>query len=263
MSVKVASDKSTKKVQSILNFTDNNIKKTITCTICEMTYNSKLPVDVDLHKKYHLEFTNGISWPNTLTPSNYLAQNFNLVVTETRPKLGKLKSIKAQNIVKARIIVIDKTNKRQIEKVDKILKMVNQELNATEDSKQWRNLNFKNSKAFVIVINNKAVGLCTTDTITEGKWMIFKNQKLVPNQTISGVKIGISRIWISPRWRQLGLGLKLLKFVTENSIYGQSLFKNQIAFSQPSSNGGKLAKSFNGVLHKSGEVLIQVYTEDV
>ncbi|KAI5960128.1 ECO1 [Candida pseudojiufengensis] len=244
------------KVQSILTF-NNDFKKTTTCTICEMIYNTKIPADVEVHKKYHLEFTNGISWPSTLMSSE--AVTFNLIRHNSKPQTGKLNLVRNQNSIQVTIQTIDKSNKRQIGKIEKLLNMVNQELDASDDSKQWRDSNFERSKAFVVIINNKAMGLCTTDTVNEGKWMIFKNQKIVPNQQISGIKIGISRIWISPKWRRLGLGLKLLNYVCENSIYGQRLQSGQIAFSQPSSAGGKLAKSFNGVKHKSGEILIPVY----
>ncbi|KAG7665481.1 ECO1 [[Candida] subhashii] len=249
------SNRSKRTSQSILAFPTSN--KRTTCKVCEMTYNLHIPSDKEIHNKYHTNFVNGIIWPITLIENGL--DNFTLLFKSPS------KSTKRETI-RASIFTIDKNNKKQVQKVDQLLGMVNKELNAADDSKQWKNIAFESSKAFVAVIYNKAVGLCTTDLIDSeenSKWMIHSTQTIVPNQTNPRAKIGISRIWIAPKWRQYGIATRLLNIVMENSIYGVRLMKSQIAFSQPSTNGGLLAKSFNGVVHKkSGEILIPVYIEN-
>ncbi|RLV92536.1 N-acetyltransferase ECO1 [Spathaspora sp. JA1] len=236
-----------KKKQAILVF---NKPKYNTCSICEMSYNENIPSEQQYHHKYHNNFINGIPWVGTLPPLD----TFTLILNKTN---------RTSKTIRVTIVSIDKSNKNQISKVEQLLDMVNQELNASQDSGQWKSHKYESSKAFVIIIENRAVGVCSTDMLSpgQGRWMIDKSQTIVEGQINNRVKIGISRIWICKKWRQFGLGMKLLQVVMNNSMYGIKLNKYQIGFSQPSSLGGKLAKSFNGVVHKSGEVLIPVYID--
>lgn len=247
--------KNDKKVQSVLAIPF----KRITCRVCNMAYCSQVRADVEIHKKYHTQFTSGVTWPRSLNAEPL--SSFVVIRKEKSSTLGNLKSSITSKRFKVHIQTIDKHNKKQIEKVEQILNMANKELNATEDSKEWTSSKFESSKAFVVLVEGKAIGLCTTDSINEAKWMIHKTQTIVPNQVVNNIRVGISRIWISADWRQQGLARELLNCVMANSIYGQVLRRSQIAFSQPSYGGGLLAKSFNGIVHKSGELLIPVYFE--
>ncbi|WLF77122.1 hypothetical protein PVL30_000831 [Lodderomyces elongisporus] len=247
----------TRNVQSVLNISPTWTKKV--CSTCHMTYNPSVSVDASVHKKYHSDFMSGINWTATLGSKSL--ETVTLVSSKKSSKLGQLKSSVTRETKRVVIHTIDKQNKRQVSKVEEILKMVNTELNAADDSKQWRSLAFDSSKAFILVLDNKAIGICTTDSINHAQWLILKNQKIVPDRKLDGFCIGISRIWIAPKWRNHGLAGSLLQCVMKNSVYGKILSRHQIAFSQPSFGGGLLAKSFNGVMHKSGEVLIPVYTE--
>ncbi|GME93714.1 unnamed protein product [[Candida] boidinii] len=125
---------------------------------------------------------------------------------------------------------------------------------------------------FVIISNNKprtnssanttrVVGFVLLERITKGQWMVLESSKIVPNQEISLV-IGISRIYVSKNWRGFGLGMDLLNVIPDNSVYGMTLKKSQIGWSQPSESGSKLAHKFSSFKHKSGKILIPVYVED-
>ncbi|KAK6200080.1 N-acetyltransferase ECO1 [Scheffersomyces amazonensis] len=239
-----------KLVQSILNFSTSSQSKT--CKVCGMSYYQHISKEVEIHKKYHTNFINGIIWPESFT-----AKSLRSFVIP--PKSKKHKTIQVQ------ILTIDKTNKRQTTKIEQLLELVNKELNAPEDSKYWKDPLKESSKVFILKIEDRAVGICTTDEIEDiqkqGRWMIHRTQTIVPNQVNNSIRLGISRIWIAPKWRRLGLANALLDIVLNHSIYGDILKKYQIAFSQPSYSGGLLAKKFNGVIHKSGELLVPVYLE--
>lgn len=56
--------------------------------------------------------------------------------------------------------------------------------------------------------------------------------------------VGISRIWTSGASRRKGIALDLLDCVVSNYIYGMEIPKNQIAFSQPTESGKRLAQKF-------------------
>lgn len=256
---------SAKKVQSLLNFSSGSARghPPVTCT-CGMTYYSHIPKDKEVHIKYHAGYMNGIAWPDSF--SNNVVLTFPLVRNTTiTKKLGMVKTKRSTETVQVEIVAIDKKSKKQILKTEQTVAMVNQELNAPVDSQSWMDEEANGGRAFVLIIDNKAVGVCTTDPIhditEQAKWMIHSSQTIVSGQVNQNTKIGISRIWIAPKWRRYGLARALLETVLKHSIYGIVLKKSQVAFSQPSYSGGALAKDFNGVKHKSGEILVPVYLE--
>ncbi|CAK9435527.1 uncharacterized protein LODBEIA_P02540 [Lodderomyces beijingensis] len=208
MTARITDGKAAKKVQSTLAIPHTHVTRT--CTQCGMTYNPLLAADVGVHAKYHDNFTNGISWPPMLQSPQHAAETVFVTLKRKTTKRGSLKSIVTREGKSATIQIVDKLSSKQVDKVETMMAMVNSELNAVDDSKQWRSAQFESSKAFVLVIDNRAVGLCTTDTIQHGEWLIHKTQSLVPNRKISSCRVGISRIWIAPKWRQNGLAASLV-----------------------------------------------------
>lgn len=238
--------------------------KSLTCKTCGMTFQSHIAKDKAMHVKYHSEFINGISWKKG--PEKVLEK-----VEITVDK----KSIEVQ------ATVIDPGLLLHVKKVEKLLEMVNSELNAPPANDAWKSKKGTYSeelkvdseaqsaivpgRAFVLLALSRAIGLVVTEPIldveTQSRWMVHSTQDIVPGQVNKNPRIGISRIWIASKWRRRGLGNVLLRAVLRHSVYGMALQPAQVAFSQPSHAGGLLAKSFNGVKHKSGEVLVPVYLE--
>lgn len=226
------------KVQALLGI---NSDLRTTCNVCGMTYYKNIISDKQTHTKYHNTFINGIPWPYKTVILNELTINN----------------------IKVKFSVIEKTNlsyPSQIKRIRQVLDMVNTELNASPGSKAWEDCT-GGAKAFFAIINERIIGLVTTETVQEGKWMILSTQNIVPDR-VKPLKLGISRIWIAPQWRRLGIGFELLKVILDNSIYGVKLDKLDIGFSQPSTSGGLLLKKFNGIAHKSGQILIPIYLEN-
>jgi N-acetyltransferase len=219
-----------------------------------MSYYKYLNNDKEYHDTYHKIYLNG-----------HLRINLPAEVLEQY--LIMAKSTKKPRRVTVKIITINKQLEPQIRRVEEVLKTVNLELNASEGSLLWKEPSSGpiQGKAFLAIIDNKVAGICTTEPIQDvprsSRWMRFGTQAIVPNQYNSRAKVGISRIWVAPVWRRNGISLKLLDVTMKNSIYGVKLTKHNISFSQPSTNGGLLAKHFNGVVHKSGEYLLPVYLE--
>lgn len=242
---------SVEKVQGILNFPSSQ-SGSKSCKVCGMTFFPYSPTDKILHTKHHNAFVNGPPWPPT--PSEVPVHEFRVSADK---KTASKKTFK--------VYCADKSLPRQVARVEKLLAMVNQELNAPEASTAWKDATDL-GKAFVIIVLDKAVGLCVTEAIgdveKQARWMVHKTQEIVPNQVNRRLRVGVSRIWIAPKWRRHGLGLLLLEAVLKNLVYGIHLARNQVAFSQPSHAGGLLAKKFNGVQHKSGEMLVPVYLEN-
>lgn len=241
--------------------------KSLTCKTCGMTFHRHVPKDNAVHAKYHNDFLNGLPWKSG---PEKLLEKVTLTVEKKALELG--------------IVVIDAALVAMVKKVDKILDMVNCELNAPTANDAWKlRNNAKNNgtstllesptsnsapipgRAFVLLALSRAIGLVVTepivDILAQSRWMVHRTQDVVPGQVNRNTKIGISRIWIAPKWRRRGLGRVLLRAVLKHSVFGMAIKPQEVAFSQPSYAGGLLAKSFNGVLHKSGEVLVPVYLE--
>lgn len=223
-----------------------------TCPSCRMSYYIHIKQDSMLHTKYHAQYMSGLKWPDSLTTK----QVMEFIVSDTDKRKKKLLSL-----ARVVITVVDKLVRKQVDKCRQLLDMVNQELDSPKESEEWMRPESESSKAFVAVINQRAVGVVCTDTIESGSWMLYKTKRVVPDQVNKHSRVGISRIWVLPKWRRCGFGERLLQCVCRYSLYGVTYKPQQIAFSQPSGMGGELAKKFCGVRHKSGEILIPVYQE--
>ncbi|CAH6721162.1 N-acetyltransferase Eco1p [[Candida] jaroonii] len=226
--------------QGTLSF-QSNINETKTCKLCGMSYLKYLKQDQQLHEEYHTNFVDGLSWQFS---GNYL-KSITVVVKKQRHKIN--------------FVAIDTDSTPQIRRVDDVLHMVNQELNASSGSDSWKKTP---GQAVLAITNRRVIGIVVTETIDDvegqSRWMIHKTQAIVPKQINKNAKLGISRIWVAYNWRRLGISTALLTTIT---TYPKPIHRREIAFSQPSTNGGLLCAKFNGVKHKSGEILLPVYLE--
>lgn len=269
---KCVRNNSKKKIQAIFNSgsTASSMSRSITCEVCGLVYHSHIQRDKETHRRYHNNFVQGVQWPASYC--TILIKKFSLHLqcqADKKVTDGKRTktSISSEGRKDLSVVVIDKRNAKQIKRTEEVLNMVNNELNAPSACSFWKEESNDAipGKAFVLVMEGRAIGLCTTEPIRDierqCRWMVHRTQNLVPLQVNKHIKLGISRIWIAPWWRRNGLAKLLLNMVVTDSIYGINLDKKYIGFSQPSYHGGLLAKSFNGVMHKSGEVLIPVYLE--
>ena len=226
-------------------------EKLTTCNVCGMTYQKLAKRDQDLHKKYHYTFVQG---PKIDMGSQVPLSSSRLV----------LKNVSFD----CKIYDVQKDLKKMVQKAEGILAMVNQDLNAPKENPAWKKRRGTaiEGKAFIMVINQRVVSLCATEPITDAKkqtrWMIHRTQEVVPQQRNLNCKLGISRIWVASHWRRNGLGMMMLNLVTKRLVYGMTLGKMELAFSQPSYSGGLLAKRFCGIKHKSGEILVPIYLEE-
>ncbi|OBA20119.1 hypothetical protein METBIDRAFT_45184 [Metschnikowia bicuspidata var. bicuspidata NRRL YB-4993] len=236
-------------IQSV--FSIPALDQPVTCKLCGMSYRRSSESDQALHKKYHFTFIHGPSFDVTCHAP-----------LETSRLLFDKKS------VECKIYVVQRDLPKMIRKAESVLQMVNRELNAPPENPAWksrRTCAFE-GKAFMVVIEKRVVGLCATEPITniesQTRWMVHRTQEIVPQQINQNSKLGISRIWVAPHWRRRGLGVMMLNAVMKYLEYGITLKKKDLAFSQPSYSGGLLAKTFCGVKHKSGEILVPIYLED-
>lgn len=242
---------SRKSGQGILNL--HLVTKPTSCKECGMNYYTYVPKDASVHARYHDFITNG-------PKCDFSSGGY-------KP-CHRFRLAKGNRSVECRVYCIDKKSIRLIKRIESLLEIVNRDLNAPPENPSWKEKAAENGvagHAFAATVDNKIVGLCVTDPITniesQTRWIVERTQEVVPNQINKRCKVGISRIWVAAKWRRLGIAQQLLDTVLTCLVYGIILRKTEVAFSQPSHAGGKLARQFNGVQHKSGEILLPIYLE--
>ncbi|KAF2751818.1 hypothetical protein M011DRAFT_522755 [Sporormia fimetaria CBS 119925] len=117
-------------------------------------------------------------------------------------------------------------------------------------------------KLYVYVRSNKCVGACLAERILEahaveaveeapqdGPDAAEHQSSSISVSTVTHPAIlGISRIWTSSLHRKTGVASRLLNVARLDFLYGMTIEKEQVAFSQPTESGGRLARKWFGRL---------------
>ncbi|KAF3053455.1 hypothetical protein E8E11_008395 [Didymella keratinophila] len=232
------------------------------CKTCGMEYIPSNVEDVALHKKFH-------------------AMNFGGVdCTKAMVERLRQKQIWSGGDGSFIAVVGRKDTVALRHKANDVLKVVNTELAAvpitdeelwsqttlsagTEDAEADTPLPEKcdRYKIYLHVQGQKCVGACLAERIQEAFTVLAQDktseepaQTLAESQssaicisiTADEVLLGISRIWVSSRFRKQGLARRLLDCARSNFMYGLTVDKHLTAFSQPTESGGKLARKYFG-----------------
>ncbi|CAI4544177.1 BCE_3a_G0018750.mRNA.1.CDS.1 [Saccharomyces cerevisiae] len=250
--------------------------KIVKCDKCEMSYSSTSIEDRAIHEKYHTLQLHGRKWsPNwgsiVCTERNHsktvhLSRSTGTITPLNSSPLKKSSPSITHQEEKIVYVRPDKSN-GEVRAMTEIMTLVNNELNAPHDENAiWNSTTEEKGKAFVYIRNDRAVGIIIIEnlyggngkTSSRGRWMVYDSRRLVQN-VYPDFKIGISRIWVCRTARKLGIATKLIDVARENIVYGEVIPRYQVAWSQPTDSGGKLASKYNGIMHKSGKLLLPVY----
>lgn len=118
-------------------------------------------------------------------------------------------------------------------------------------------------KMYLYVKAQKCIGVCLAERIWEAYNVLDQCDTGVQGQSCptlgetqsssisistssSPAILGISRIWTSNQQRKQGIATRLLDCARASFLYGLVIEKGQIAFSQPTESGGKLARKWFG-----------------
>lgn len=117
-------------------------------------------------------------------------------------------------------------------------------------------------RVFLYLQGNKCVGACLAERIWEAFTVLAehdaseevcqlpstapKSSSISISSTSDLANLGISRIWTSNQHRKQGVATRLLDTARSNFIYGLTVEKDKVAFSQPTESGGKLARKWFG-----------------
>ncbi|KAJ5469504.1 hypothetical protein N7539_009122 [Penicillium diatomitis] len=221
-----------------------------TCATCGMEYIPSNSEDAALHKKFHEMNSTGVDLGKAFMRAN--ASRW--VYEATRFDEGYV------------VIVDRKATPSAKNQAKKVLEVVNKELSSPdiEDEVLWsqaeppKHLHNESSeekvdryRVFLHMKDSRCVGLCLTERIWEARPVVRNDSERGTDGSSVSVKdelhpaiVGVSRIWTSGASRRKGIALDLLDCVVSNFIYGMEIPKDNIAFSQPTESGKRLAQRF-------------------
>ena len=223
-----------------------------TCASCGMEYVPSNAEDTELHRKYHDRNSAGIDLGKAFVKANASRWVY-----------------EAARFDEGYVVIVDrKSSPAAKSQAKKVLEVVNRELSAPkiEDPVLWgpaeppkrlrkngRKEETDRFKVFLHMKESKCVGLCLTERIWEARPVKLppshgrpSSSSITMGEETHPAIVGVSRIWTSGAWRRKGIAMDLLDCVVSNFIYGMDIPKDQIAFTQPTESGCRLAEAFFG-----------------
>ncbi|RAO73114.1 uncharacterized protein BHQ10_009126 [Talaromyces amestolkiae] len=243
------------------------------CNLCGMEYVPSNAEDADLHDKFHSMNAVGIDLGRAFVRGNasrwvYEAarcdEGYIVIIDRKASPSTRNQAKKVLDVVNRELSsppIDDATLWSQIEPPKRLRKN-----GAKEETDRF--------KVFLHMKDSKCMGLClaeriweahpvkldanartdgTNDSIngatngTNGTGDVHRSSSVSVHDTLDPAIVGVSRIWTCGSARRRGIGMDLLDCVISNFIYGLDIPKEQIAFTQPTESGLRLAECFFGV----------------
>jgi N-acetyltransferase len=252
------SKKPQKLTQLTLDLGQSTRKK---CRECGMTYTLSNVADVALHKKYHAQnLFKGIELSRRFTES---AQTENKVWSGPSGDIIVSVSRSASSFKKKAAEMVMGVVEEELRGAGVDMSSMWSEMDLPEEGEEGRkNKRGDRYKAFLYTRAGKCVGFCLaerissafsvldTNTITRqpqhSHFAINSSSSITTSTVPSPATLSISRIWTSPSVRRTGIAVDLLNCARRNFLYGITIKKANVAFSQPTESGGKLARKWFG-----------------
>lgn len=201
----------------------------VTCPTCGMVYTKAQPDDEAAHIRHHKSFVSGLrfaGWKNECVVKEYHDGRVLMVGPDAHP-----------------------LHRRKIAEVRKV---VDSELGFVADGPCGK---FE-AKTFLFISARKVVGCAVAVQIDQGYPVLpSPGKSSTPEKQIAAwccsttpqlAQCGISRIWVHSQHRRKKVATRLLDCVSLNFIYGCVIPRELVAFSDPTPDGKRLAKSYTG-----------------
>ncbi|KAF2685615.1 sister chromatid cohesion acetyltransferas-like protein Eco1 [Lentithecium fluviatile CBS 122367] len=245
-----------------------------TCKVCGMGYVPSHAQDAALHRKFHALNVGGVDISNTLC--RRLEQNQvwsggdrSFIAVVSRKDVPSLRN-KASEVLK-----VVNTELGAVPIPDEVLwSQIRNSIAANAQAQgpgEQRAQHPKQGtaehsasdrfKAYLFVKGQKCVGACLAERIQEAFRVLGQDDALdrtgqhpadadSSSISISAASapaiLGISRIWASNLHRKRGVATRLLDSARSDFLYGMTVDKADVAFSQPTESGGQLARKWFG-----------------
>ncbi|XP_058118427.1 N-acetyltransferase eco [Anopheles ziemanni] len=198
----------------------------VQCTECGLTYSRHEPEEELIHDNFHRSHAK-------LTFAGWSNEH---IVTQV-PEWD----------VTGRIIVVSQVDSRQwLAKVQSILEVVDTELGFATYGELP-----EGGCVYLAIARSTVLGVCVVQPLQYANRMItIDGLHGAPIDCYSTefypAKCGISRIWVSPKYRRLGVGRTLLTAIKRHYIFGYVMRSEEIAFGAPTESGRLFAESVTG-----------------
>ncbi|KAI9666445.1 MAG: hypothetical protein M1821_004381 [Bathelium mastoideum] len=244
-----------------------------TCRTCGMEYIPSNEEDAALHKKFHTKNNNGIEVSKGFmeaTQHRRLAEvgQWQHVVSISRsdPRVLRHQALETLQIACTELGSVKFDEKilwgqqrdedRAREGADGTIEIGESSAHAApyRDRTEWDRY-----KVYLLLRNKKCVGLCLAENICKAHQVVeldgntrilqdphAKSSAIAVSRDSEPAIMGISRIWTSNAHRNEGIATALLDCAAQHFLYGMEIAKEQIAFSQPTESGGRLARKWFG-----------------
>ena len=261
-----------KKVRLVQTQIDLGGKIHKTCSTCGMEYLPSNSEDAALHKKFHNKNNNGILVSKAFveaTKDRKLAEvgqwQHIIAISRLDPRVLRHQAEEVLNIANTELGSITFEEKTLWSRESIEGKTRRDADGATEDGQEvdYNPTPHKKSAGrdrftlYLLLRNKKCVGLCLAEKISRahrvvelnGQTQILqdrhaKSSAIAISKDADPALLGISRIWTSSAHRNEGVATALLDCAAGNFLYGMKIPKHQVAFSQPTESGGRLAKKW-------------------
>lgn len=222
----------------------------VTCPECNFQYISRIKESEEQHRRFHNEKISGLK----ITQIVYSK----LQSDGTRVDLASQSSWSNEKI---KCFIISCVDPQIIKVVTDMLKHVNEQwLNSTSSSNSWKK---RPSESKVVLLVSSAhsakgdthrlIGIITIDppppssAFLPGYPMHFRTSAIDREGPPLKLQLGVSRIFVSQKYRRHHLATFMLDTLLEHAVYGTTLTPWQVGFSQPSNAGCQLLRHWSAV----------------
>lgn len=202
-----------------------------TCKECGMSFMPTYSLDVKLHAKFHSKSVDGRDWSLEWgSPVKFPAHVAKVMEGYVVVKVTPSSRVTAKNATQD------------------MINLVNTELSAPPENPTWKSGRAGAGAAYLYVSkrDKKAVGVLVVERVTRGRPMVISTSEILSPNTMAiharmPVVMGVSRIFTVRNYRRMGISTALLDIARYDFIFGLRSQKLQVAWSQPSASGAKLA----------------------
>ncbi|XP_062506239.1 N-acetyltransferase ESCO2-like [Corticium candelabrum] len=193
----------------------------VMCKMCGMLYSPRNAADAEQHAVFHRRFTEGIRFPGWR----------NERVVNEYPD--------------GRIIMILPTDpKSHQNKVREVCSLIDFELGCSSRAREDPTI-----KVFLFISERKVCGGLIAEAIKEAYPIITTQDKddstwFIQRSEPRPAYCGVNRLWVCSKCRLRAVATRLMDCARQKFIYGMFLHKDQLAFSDPTSDGRAFATKY-------------------
>jgi hypothetical protein len=240
------------------------------CKTCGMEYIPSNDEDAALHRKFHAMNVGGVDFTKTVADRLRKNQVWSGGDGSFIAVIGRKDALALRNRTSDVLKVVN-TDLGAVSISDEELWSQTRSPDADnaepgskpiKDSKvQSRSAPVDRFKTYLYVRGQKCIGACLAERIWEAYTVLpqddasaqtrelplqSKSSSISISAATTPALLGISRIWTSNQHRKQGIATRLLNCARANFLYGLTVDKEKVAFSQPTESGGNLARKWFG-----------------